>query len=45
MDKIRLVIADDHAVLRAGLKLLLNSESDMEVLGVMGWRLYRCAIP
>jgi two-component system response regulator NreC len=33
MDKIRLVIADDHAVLRAGLKLLLNSESDMEVLG------------
>lgn len=33
MNKIRLVIADDHAVLRAGLKLLLNSEADMEVLG------------
>ena len=33
MNKIRLVIADDHAVLRAGLKLLLNSEPDMEVLG------------
>ena len=33
MNKIRLLIADDHAVLRAGLKLLLNSEPDMEVLG------------
>ena len=33
MNKIRILIADDHAVLRAGLKLLLNSESDMEVLG------------
>ncbi len=33
MNKVKLVIADDHAVLRAGLKLLLNSESDMEVLG------------
>lgn len=33
MNKIRLVIADDHAVLRAGLKLLLNSEPDMEVVG------------
>jgi two-component system response regulator NreC len=33
MNKVKLIIADDHAVLRAGLKLLLNSESDMEVLG------------
>ena len=33
MEKIKILIADDHAVLRAGLKLLLNSESDMEVLG------------
>jgi two-component system response regulator NreC len=33
MNKIRLLIADDHAVLRAGLRLLLNSEPDMEVLG------------
>ena len=32
-DRIKLLIADDHAVLRAGLKLLLNSESDMEVIG------------
>ena len=26
MDKIKIVIADDHAVLRAGLKLMLNAE-------------------
>jgi len=33
MAKTRLLIADDHAVLRSGLKLLLNSETDMEVIG------------
>jgi two-component system, NarL family, response regulator NreC len=32
-NKVKLLIADDHAVLRAGLKLLLNSETDMEVVG------------
>jgi len=32
-NKIRILLADDHAVLRAGLKLLLNSEPDMEVIG------------
>ena len=31
--RIRVLIADDHAVLRAGLKLLINAESDMEVVG------------
>ncbi|HLK51751.1 MAG TPA: response regulator transcription factor [Bryobacteraceae bacterium] len=31
--KIRVLIADDHAVLRAGLKLLVNSQPDMEVVG------------
>lgn len=30
---IRIYLADDHAVLRAGLKALLNTESDMEVVG------------
>ena len=30
---IRLFLADDHAVLRAGLKVLLNAEPDMEVIG------------
>src|ERR1041384_3618828 len=33
MPKIRGLIADDHAVLRAGLKLLIDAESDMEVVG------------
>ena len=32
MSKIRLLLADDHAVLRAGLKTLLNAEPDMEVV-------------
>ncbi|MCX7682595.1 MAG: response regulator transcription factor [Anaerolineae bacterium] len=30
---IRILIADDHGVLRAGLRLLLNAEPDMEVVG------------
>jgi two-component system response regulator NreC len=30
------LIADDHAVLRAGLKLLINAQSDMEVVGEAG---------
>jgi len=33
MRRIRIVIADDHAVLRAGLRMLLNAEPDMEVVG------------
>ena len=33
MDKIRLLVVDDHAVLRAGLKLLINTQPDMEVVG------------
>jgi len=33
MPSIRVLIADDHAVLRAGLKLLIGAESDMEVVG------------
>jgi two-component system response regulator NreC len=31
--KIRVVIADDHAILRSGLKLLVGSQEDMEVVG------------
>jgi len=33
MTKLRIVIADDHSVLRSGLKMLLESQSDMEVVG------------
>jgi DNA-binding NarL/FixJ family response regulator len=33
MDKIRIIIADDHQLFRNGLKLLLNSFSDFEVTG------------
>ncbi len=36
MGKIRVLIADDHAVLRAGLRLLLNAQPDMEVVGEAG---------
>ena len=32
MPKIRILIADDHAILRAGLKLLINAQADMEVV-------------
>ena len=31
-DKTRIILADDHAILRAGLRLLLNSQPDMEVV-------------
>jgi len=36
MERIRIVIADDHAVMRAGLRLLLNGQADMEVVGEAG---------
>lgn len=32
-DKIRILLADDHAVLRGGLKLLLHTQPDMTVIG------------
>ncbi|HOM82347.1 MAG TPA: response regulator transcription factor [Armatimonadota bacterium] len=32
-DKIRLLLADDHAILRSGLRLLLSEQPDMEVVG------------
>ena len=32
MAKIRVLIADDHAVLRAGLRLLINAQPDLEVV-------------
>jgi two-component system, NarL family, response regulator NreC len=33
MAKIRILIADDHAVLRAGLRMLIGAQADMEVIG------------
>ena len=32
MQKIRILIADDHAILRSGLKMLINAQPDMEVV-------------
>jgi two-component system, NarL family, response regulator LiaR len=36
MDKIKIVIADDHAVVREGTRTLLEREPDMEVVGEAG---------
>lgn len=33
MSKIKVILADDHSVLRTGLKLLLNNEADLLVVG------------
>jgi DNA-binding NarL/FixJ family response regulator len=33
MRKTRVLIADDHAVLRAGLRMLINAQPDLEVVG------------
>lgn len=33
MSKTRVLVADDHAVLRTGLRLLINTQRDMEVVG------------
>jgi len=36
MSKIRVIIADDHATVREGLKLLINAQPDMETIGEVG---------
>lgn len=36
MNKVKILLADDHAVLRAGLRALLNNQMDMEVIGEAG---------
>lgn len=36
MGKIRVLVVDDHAVLRAGLRLLLNAQPDIEAVGEAG---------
>ncbi len=30
---IQILLADDHTILRAGLKMMLNAQPDMEVVG------------
>jgi DNA-binding NarL/FixJ family response regulator len=34
--KIRLLLVDDHAVVRSGLRMPLMSEEDMEIVGEAG---------
>ncbi|MGE5224352.1 MAG: response regulator transcription factor [Omnitrophica WOR_2 bacterium] len=36
MNKLKIVLADDHLVVREGLRLLINSQPDMEVVGEAG---------
>lgn len=36
MNKVPVMLIDDHAILRAGLRMLINSQSDMEVVGEAG---------
>ena len=36
MNKIRILVADDHALLRVGLNTMLNTQPDMTVVGEAG---------
>lgn len=36
MNKLRILIADDHEMMRAGMKLLIEAQADMEVVGEAG---------
>jgi len=50
MSKLRILLADDHEMLRGGLKLLINSQPDMEVIGEAGdgmsaWRQAKESLP
>lgn len=45
MSKLRILLADDHALIREGLKALINAQTDMEVVGEAadGLAAYRAA--
>ena len=36
MSRIRLLLVDDHQVVRAGLRMLFQAEKDMEIVGEVG---------
>lgn len=36
MNRVRVLIVDDHAVVRAGLRMLLSADADMEIVGEAG---------
>lgn len=36
MNKLKIFLVDDHAILRQGLKLMINSQEDMQVIGEAG---------
>jgi two-component system response regulator NreC len=36
MSKIRILLAEDHELVREGLRLIINAQSDMEVIGEVG---------
>jgi two-component system response regulator NreC len=42
MGKLRILLADDHRMIRDGLKLLINAQPDMEVVGEAGDGLAAC---
>ncbi len=44
MDKIHVLLADDHAVLRKGLRVLLEREEDIQVVGEAGDGLETCRL-
>ena len=36
MEKLRIILAEDHLTVREGIKLLINSQPDMQVIGKVG---------
>ena len=36
MNKLRIIVADDHQMFREGLKSLISAEPDMEIIGEAG---------
>lgn len=36
MERTKVVVVDDHAMMRAGIRMLINAQSDMEVVGEAG---------